>query len=316
MGIMMQLTKLFIDVVSPWALGYVVGQSRYSSSKLCSLLLNLNIFFFWPTIGLLSMWRIELSYSLALLPVVGAIHYFIPGLFGWFECKKLYKNPLDQGSFFLMTLLPNNITIGFISAFILFGERGIALAQIMTLCAMPINFLVAYPCGQYFGNLGGIQGLKKPILKEIVFSKNQIPTLAILFGLSLNIFDVKRPEVFTEILPILIHISAWAFLFPVGHSMKFSVMKNYWKESLAILKYKFLIAPLSVLIFSMFFFSDTVIIGTSVVIGLSPVAIFAIVISQFYRLNYHIAITGVLVSHIVFSIIIFPLLILLKDWLW
>ena len=316
MEILIRLVTLLFDLVFPWVIGYGLGQSKYRSEKLCSYLLIGNILFFWPLIGLISMWGIRLEYSLILLVLIGLIPYLAPGIIGWFQCRQKFTNPLDQGSYFLMALLPNNITIGFIASFILFGERGVALTQIITLCAMPVNFLISYPFGQYFGNLGGAKGLAKPTFKTVLFSKNQIPTLGILIGLTLNIFGVARPNVMTSILPVLIHLSAWAFLFPVGHSMKFSAMKQYLPISIEMLSYKFLITPIAVALSVYFLFSDPTIIGTAIVIGFSPVAIFSIVISQIYHLNYHMAITGVLVSHVVFSIIIFPILILLKDWLW
>ena len=187
MEILIRLVTLLFDLVFPWVIGYGLGQSKYRSEKLCSYLLIGNILFFWPLIGLISMWGIRLEYSLILLVLIGLIPYLAPGIIGWFQCRQKFTNPLDQGSYFLMALLPNNITIGFIASFILFGERGVALTQIITLCAMPVNFLISYPFGQYFGNLGGAKGLAKPTFKTVLFSKNQIPTLGILIGLTLKI---------------------------------------------------------------------------------------------------------------------------------
>lgn len=316
MEILLRLSVLFIDMVIPWILGYTAAQTKYRSERVCVFLLNANIIVFWPVMGILSMWSIRLEKSLLLLVVLGIIHYAVPGILGWFECKRKFTNPLDQGSYFLMALLPNNITIGFISSFILFGETGVALTQIMTACAMPINFLVSYPLGQYFGNLGGVSGIPKPTIKNLLFSKNQLPTLGVLIGVILNFSGLERPEFFSTVLAMTVHISAWAFLYSVGHSMEFSHMKKYWKVGFEVLKYKFIVAPIAVATFAYLFFTDLTIIGTAIIISFSPIAIFAIVISQAYRLNHHMTITGMLISHVVFAAVIFPILIWAKDWLW
>lgn len=316
MEVLLRLSVLFVDMVIPWILGYAAAQTRYRSERMCNFLLNANIIIFWPLMGILSMWSIRLEKSLLLLVVLGMIHYAVPGILGWFECRRKFTDPLDQGSYFLMALLPNNITIGFISSFILFGETGVALTQIMTSCAMPVNFLVSYPFGQYFGNLGGVSGIPKPTIKNLLFSKNQLPTLGVILGVVLNISGIERPEIFTAVLATTVHISAWAFLYSVGHAMEFSHMKRYWKIGFEVLKYKFIVAPIAVAIFAYLFFKDTTVIGTAITISFSPIAIFAIVISQIYRLNYHMTITGMLISHVVFAAVVFPILIWAKDWLW
>jgi len=316
MEVLFRLSTLFIDVVFPWVVGYFFSQSKYRSDKLCAHLLNLNLFLLWPLLGLFSIWSIKLERSLMLLPVLGIIHYVVPGLIGWYECKNKLESPANQGSYFLTALMPNNITIGFISSFILFGEAGVALTQIMTLAVMPINFLICYPLGQYFGSLANDEKGERPGFKSLFLSKNQLSTLGIFVGLLLNFSGQERPEIFSPLLAGMVHLSAWAFLFSVGHSMNFSAMTKYWKISLGILKYKFLVAPLTIAIGAYLFFDNPTIIGTAIVIGFSPVAIFSIVISQTYKLNHHLAIAAVLVSHIAFAAVVFPILIFTKDWLW
>lgn len=316
MEILLRLSILFVDMIIPWVLGYTAAQTKYRSEKICTFLLNVNIFVFWPMMGIFSMWSIRLEKSLLLMVILGMIHYAIPGIFGWFECKRKFTNPLDQGSYFMMALLPNNVTIGFISNFILFDETGVALTQIMTASAMPINFLISYPLGQYFGNLGKVSGILKPTIKSLLFSKNQLPTLGVTLGIILNLSGIERPEFFSTVLSMTVHISVWAFLYSVGHSMDFSHMKKYWKVGFEVLKYKFIVAPIAVGIFAYLFFTDLTVIGTAITISFSPIAIFAIVISQVYRLNYHMASAGMLISHVIFAVIIFPLLIWAKDWLW
>ena len=313
---MSRLSLLFIDIFFPWIFGYFIGHSRFKNDNLCKHLLTFNMVVFWPVINIFSMWVLKLDIALLWLPVLGLISYLAPGLVGWVMSKRRYSNPLDQGSYLLAAIMPNNITIGMIAAFILYGEQGVAISQMMSAVAVPISFLICYPLAEYYAHLGKVEGAKRPTVWNLIVSKNQLPLIGLIFGLCLNFSGISRPEVFGDVVAVFVHVSAWAFLFPVGHSMKFSAMKQYLPISIEMLSYKFLITPIAVALSVYFLFSDPTIIGTAIVIGFSPVAIFSIVISQIYHLNYHMAITGVLVSHVVFSIIIFPLLILLKDWLW
>ena len=308
-----RLSLLFIDIFFPWIFGYFIGHSRFKSDNLCKHLLTFNMVVFWPVINIFSMWVLKLDIALLWLPVLGLISYLAPGLVGWVMSKRRYSNPLDQGSYLLAAIMPNNITIGMIAAFILYGEQGVAISQMMSAVAVPISFLICYPLAEYYAHLGKVEGAKRPTVWNLIVSKNQLPLIGLIFGLCLNFSGISRPEVFGDVVAVFVHVSAWAFLFPVGHSMELRELPQHLRAAWDLLAYKFIVAPVAVGILAYYVLHDSVAIGTAIVVGGTPVAILAVVLSQLSRLNYHVAMAGVLMSHVVYVFVIFPLLIFLQH---
>lgn len=232
--------------------------------------------------------------------------HIVPGTIAYFTVKSLYKNPLEQGSYILSTLLSNIGVIGAISVYILFNEKGYALSQLVMLPSNLILYMFCFPMAQYY-----YQTSKSRIthisLKNILLSPKQVPILGIIIGLLLNMINFHRPAIFSHIFNYTIHIRSWLYMLPIGYSINFLQMKKYWNNTWRLFAIKFLVTPLIVYLIARKVISDPEVLKTIVILSCSPTAINAVVTSKIHKLNVNLAMAAFISTTFFYLIIIYPI---------
>ena len=310
MNTIIQILTFFADIVLPLFIGYILAKKtkvkRYQMEKL----LKLNIYFLYPLVISLSTWIVTINKEILWLPIVGLLTPIIGGGIGFVTGKKRFEDSLERGSYTISYMLSNRGTIGGLVAFIILGEIGYAYNQFSLIFNTFTLYLIAYPIASYFSQKS--KGTKVKIkIKDILFTRNQIPVLGIIIGLSLNLLNIPRPVVLGNFFNYLIHIVAWCALLPIGMNINFKEMARFKKLIPEISILKFVLMPLLMLFISSFVVKDEIILKTVVIHSSVPAAINSVIVSKIHNLNIHLTIMAFVSTTAIYIFVVFPILFLI-----
>jgi predicted permease len=305
-----KLAYIFVDLLLPLTLGYFFRQRNWLSEELCNKMIVVNILVFSTALSVLSFWALPLKLELLWLPLFGILLSFIPGIAAYGISGSKYNSSLEKGSYLASAILSNIGTLGGLCAFILFGERGFAYSQIVALFQNLVLFLFCFPMAQYYRQLSTNEydGTQKMTFSSLFLNRNQLPVVGLLVGMLLYICGVPRPAFLGEIFNPLVHIAAWTALIPVGFSINFSVMKQYYRSILDLIPIKFIITPLVAYSIARFLFNDPIVLGTILLLASAPTGINAVVTARLYDLNVHVSGAAFVLTTAVFLIVVCPIL--------
>lgn len=193
--------------------------------------------------------------------------------------------------------------------YLLYGEVGFAYVQLTVLLQNAILFLFCFPLAQYYSCLReehrGIQWL------SILFHPNQLTVVGMLAGILLNTAQVSRPVLCTEYVEVLIHLSAWLTLIPVGHSLDFTEISQYWRWAIQIAWVKFVLTPLSIYGLAYMLIDDRRMFDTMLILAFAPTAINAVIAVRLHNLNVHLVMAAFVFTTTAYLLLIYPLVFLL-----
>ncbi len=310
MDVTTKLVYMGTDLVLPLALGYYCRQRQWLSEVLCNQIIDVNITLFCTILATLSFWIMPLNPALLWLPVFGILLSFIPGLAGYWIARGKYADGPDKASYLASSMLSNIGALGGLCTFFLFGELGFAYNQIIAMFQNLVFFLFCFPMAHYYNKrwCKKAGGAEKIPFGSLFFNRRQLPVAGVAAGMLLYAGGVPRPEILANLFNVLIHISAWAALLPVGYSIRFSEMKHYYISILNILPVKFLITPLIGCFIAGPLFTDPVVLGTILIAASAPVGINAVVLARLYDFNVQIAGAAFFLTTTVFLTIVYPAL--------
>lgn len=312
MDVVTKLIYICTDLMLPLTLGYYCRQRRWLSEIFCNKIIEVNITIFSTILAALSFWVLPLNLALLWLPLFGILLSFIPGLAGYLFSKGKYPDGPDKASYLASAMLSNIGVLGGLCTFFLFGEQGFAYIQIIAMFQNLVFFLFCFPMAHYYNNLldkkAGSAG--DITFAALFFNRNQLPVAGIAVGMLLYAGNVPRPEFLGGLFNVLIHVSAWSALFPVGYSIQFSEMKQYYHSLLDLLPIKFIVTPLVSYVIASQLFADPVVIGTILIAASTPAGINAVVLARLYDFNVHVAGAAFFLTTAIFLTVIYPILFL------
>ena len=306
MDITAKLTTIFVDMILPLLVGYFLRLAPWSCARIFRALINIGVILLFPALTLFSIWGLVPVFDLVWLPVFGLLLHIIPGGICLLQGRRKYSDSLDYGSYAISGFLANRVTLGSLSAYVLYGETGYAYTQMVVLFDNLLTFGVAYPLAQYYRNLHDRGGGLQFDLKQILFNRNQMPLLGMIIGAMLNWQGISRPEAFLPAFGIAVHFAAWTFLLPVGYSIDFGKVRNYWRDAAEISLVKCVGTPLLTILPAGFLIHDEVALRTLVLLSAAPTAINAVIVMQLFGLNLHLSIAAFVISTVVFLLVAFP----------
>ncbi len=310
MNTTIQIITFLADIVLPLFIGYILAHKtkvkRYQMEKL----LKLNIYLLYPLLISLSTWIVTINKELLWLPIVGLMTPLIGGGIGFITGKKRFEEPLERGSYTISYMLSNRGTIGGLVAFIILGEIGYGYNQFSLIFNTFTLYMIAYPIASYFSQISKGTTVKIRI-RDILFTRNQIPVLGIILGVSLNLLKIPRPIILGEFFNILIHIVAWCALLPIGMNIDFKEMSKFKKLIPEISILKFLFMPLLMVFISSFIISDEIMLKTIVIHSSAPAAINSVIVSKIHNLNIHLTIMAFVATTAIYIVVVFPILFLI-----
>ena len=305
-----RLVYLFTDLILPLIVGYLLYQRHLLSDAAVNRLIRINVVVFFTLLSLFSFWALPLTRDLLILPAVFAFIILFPGFISWRFLGRRFHSPIDRGTHLVSALLSNIGTLGGICAYIIYGERGFAYAQIGGACQNLVLVLLAFPIAQYFYLLHKAHG-RAPRLEGrsflgLLVSWNQLSILGMAAGLLLNASGVTRPPVLAEVFSYIIHISAWFAMLPVGSLINFRRARHFVYLTLDMIALRFLVVPLATFAAARLLISDPLVQNALVIFASVPAAINATLTARLYRLNVDYTIAVFLVTTVLYLTVLFP----------
>lgn len=307
----MRILYVLTDLVLPLILGYYLHKRNLINGTVCNRLISFNIVIISTVLSVLSFWVLPLTLELIWLPLLGIILCIIPGVLAYLLFAKRYENPLDRGSYLSSAILSNIGTLGGLCAFILYGEIGFAYAQMVGIFQNLVLILFCFPLAEYYYHCYERSAKKKNMklsLRQMFISWNQLPVLGMAMGMILYLYDVPRPSILAVTFEALVHVGAWLGLLPVGYLIDFTQAKKYYKNIWHLIPIKFIATPLVIYIMIRFLFTDQVLLGTLLILAITPTAINAVVTSRLFKLNVDLSIAAFILTTAIYLLIVFPLL--------
>lgn len=308
-----KLLVFLTDLILPILAGYLLQKQKRFGDPFFNRMMKAGIIFITPFSVAISFWGNGISAENIWLPVLGVVMQMVPFGIGYFVAKKKYKSPLEQGSYILSAMLLNRGVVGSLSVYILFGEVGYSSAQLVMLLSNVVLYTFCFPMAKYYSEQDSDVKSTRPSLRSILLSPTQLPTLGIIAGIILYFAKVTRPPALANVLDVTVHITAWLSLIPVGYSIDFGKMKDYWKSTWDILGIKFLLTPALLYLPARLLIPNDAVFYTFLVLAASPTAINAVVTAKLNKLNVHVAMAAFILSTAVYVLVIFPALLLLSP---
>ena len=310
MDIADKFITLFVDMILPLIVGYSLRRSARGSERVFNWMISLGIIVLFPGLTAFSIWGLVPVFDLVWLPIFGILLHIIPGGLALLWGRRKYKSSLDYGSYTISGFLSNHVTLGSLSAYILYGETGYAYTQMTLLFNSLLMFGFAYPLAQHYRNVHDHGSGLRINLKQVLFNRNQVPLVGMFVGILLNWLGVHRPESFLPAFDMMIHFSAWTFLVPVGYSMDFGEVRHYWRDALDITIIKCVITPVIIVACAGFFIHDVTAFRTLILLAAQPTAVNAVIAMKLFGLNLHLAVGAFVLSTAVYLLLVFPALFL------
>ncbi|MEX1377412.1 MAG: hypothetical protein AB1Z23_08025 [Eubacteriales bacterium] len=303
--ILNKMLSFFISVILPLIIGYLIKSIFKVKKEKLDFLLYINIMLVLPISLILVFWKMELTRSMILLPILGFILPLVSGFLGYLFSRGKFEDPKQKGSYIVSNLLSNRGTIGGLTMYILYGELGYAYVNLIILFGSVLVYLIAYPLGNYFSSNSTNE---KRTFKSIIFKRTNIPILGIFIGILLNFFGGERPIALTNIVDFLVKSMAWFSLIPVGSSIDFHGMKKHLSKVLDIGLIKFVIMPLLSAVVAYLLIPDKQMATSLIVVSATPVAINAVVVAKLTKLDENVAIAAFLFTITVYLVVLFPII--------
>ena len=305
-----RLVYLFTDLILPLIVGYLLYQRQMLSDTTVNRLIRINVVVFFTLLSFFSFWALPLTQDLLILPAFFAFIILFPGFLSWRFLGRRFHSPIDRGTHLISALLSNIGTLGGICAYIIYGERGFAYAQIGGACQNLVLVLLAFPIAQYYYLLHKTHGrtarLEGRGFLGLLISWNHLSILGMAAGLALNAADITRPPILSEAFSYIIHVSAWFAMLPVGSLINFRRARRFVYLTLNMILLRFLVVPLVAFLAARIFISDPIVQNALVIFASVPAAINATLTARLYQLNIDYTIAVFLVTTVLYLTILFP----------
>lgn len=310
MDIQMKLMIFAVDLIGPLLVGYAGRyQRRVGDTFFNKMILN-NIFVVCPVVSFLSFWVMPLTRELLWMPVLSIALGLLPGAAAWWLARRKYRDHREQGAYVMSASLANLGTIGGICVYLVYGEQGYGYQQIATLFQYVLMFTFCYSIAQYYERQAEGRSGKKVSFWAMVFSKNQIAVVGILLGGALQMAGIPRPPELSGITPFFVHVGAWTGLIPVGYSLDFEKIRQYWLSLFDLAVLKFAATPLLLYGLACLFVESPEMRGSLLILAATPTAVNAVVAARLYHLSVDLTVAAFLVTTLLFLLFVYPALFL------
>lgn len=298
---------VFADILLPLLLGMVLRRWGLSR-EILRMVIKANVVCVATFLSLVSFWTVHVTRELLWLPISILPICFIPVLLFYGFQKNRFTNPLDQGSYMISMMLGNIGTLAGLCAYVLFGEKGFAYVQLIAVPQILVIVLYCFPMAQRFYEIGTGSGEKgKTNFLRLLLTPNQLPALGVAAGLLLSGLHVERPEAVGTLFTVLIHVSAWMGMMPVGYDLRLGSVGTYALKLWPIFPVKFILLPAILYGLTILFVKDPAMITCVVLSAGAPTAIFAVAASQLYGLNVDMAESSFVTTTLAFLFVLYPL---------
>ncbi|VGO15344.1 hypothetical protein PDESU_03927 [Pontiella desulfatans] len=298
--------KLLLLVVLPLVCGMAFSKAAWSG-RVSSRLFALALYLFQTLVAFLAVWNAQLINKAWVLPFVALAAWFLSLGIGLLAQPIMKHTAKQRGAFVFTVCLSNHgYTLLGIVALVVFGEEGLAQATYTQLLIVPFLILVCFPVARHFG--GEVQGGSiGRMLRQNLVDKRNLPLLAMLAGLALNLTGVERPALFSEVVRIAVYVGTIISGVAVGLLFKASHVLHYKKENLFSLIYRSTLYPLFFIGAARLFHLNPLDTCILTLFGIVPSAIYSNLIADFFNLEKDLANSVYIISTTLFLVVVLPI---------
>ncbi|MFY9399695.1 MAG: AEC family transporter [Desulfomonilia bacterium] len=296
-------------IVLPFLAGMALRGRIASARDLTRRIIRFNLVLIEPLLALWSIWGLQLTWGMAVLPLSGLL-LVIGGMgLGRLMLPAMGLQGRSRATFLISSSIANHgFTMGTFLCFLFLGETGLGLSFLFISYFMIYIFTVIFSYARHVSRLGeGGIGIAAQVLDI-----QNLPLLAVAAALVLHALDFPRPEVYFP-LDALMMISVGLYYLSLGMSFAPSKVFCFLRENLALAFIKFAAVPgITIGILSIASLDEQV----SAVITLQsfmPAAIYSVVASVLFTLDEEMASNLFVVNTLLFLVIILPLLFVFKG---
>ena len=191
-----------------------------------------------------------------------------------------------------MAFSNNGATLGGFLCLVYLGDEGLVVSGLFSLLAVPYYFTVVFTVARRFSaekNIGIWTAFKYNLRDPVSI----LPLAAMFVGLSLGVSAIAIPPVFIAPRRYLVYAVVMLFSISFGLSANVTVLLRRFREYLAIVPVKFLVAPIVgltvALLFGLGLSSNPIGFKVIVIQSAMPVAIWSVVATKLFRLDDQLA---------------------------
>ncbi|MCX8124625.1 MAG: hypothetical protein N3F66_10765 [Spirochaetes bacterium] len=300
------ITKFIIFQLCIWLPiitgAYLSSKQYIDVQKLSNRLIMINLISLESFIVLWTIWGLELSFDLIILPFAGVVEVLIGLAAGIVLSTLAQLKGIQKHTFIISSSLANHgFTMGGFLCYLFLGERGLALAFIFIIYFMPYVIIVIFSYARYIGTNTPFS------LKRYILTPQNMPLYAVFAALLLQYFDIKRPVINIP-LDVMLATSLTIYYFSMGIYFKFKNIRSFITAHCLLAIIKFIIVPVCIfLVLSLIQLPHP----SKDVIQLQafmPAAIYSVISSILFNLDKEMATSMFVVNTVIFSVLIMPLL--------
>jgi len=300
----------WIIIIIPFVTGKILEKKTLSLSEKSEKLILFNLTFLEPPILFWSIWGLKMGKDTFSLPVTGFIWIFIAIFFSTLFSKFLKFKEIKALSFRVSSALSNQgLTMGSFICFLIIGEEGLGLAAIYTLYFYPLVFLIIFPYTHFVSSKYSVGSGISFSVKSTIFTRRNIPVLAMIAALILNISGFERPEIYFP-LNILLAVSISIYYFTLGTTFNYGNIAKYRIEIILISVLKFMLIPALTFLFLQIINLPENYEKVILIQSFMPAAIYSVVTSVIFRLDSKMTSTVFFVTNLIFIAFVLPFIIL------
>ena len=292
-------------IVVPLVIGAGCRQRRVCGPQTTKRLINLNLMLIEPVIVFWSIWGLDLTGSMLLLPLAGAATVLVGGLAGMLALRLRPQAPVAQATFMISAALANHgFTLGGFICYMLLGEAGLGRAFIFIAYFMLVLMSVIFP---YARAVGGVADTR-PGWRAHVFTPQNLPLAAVLAAVAFQLAGLERPAWPVPIDALLL-VSISLYYFTVGFNFEFSRSGLYLPENLLLALIKFGVVPASAWGLIQFLPLDPVSLKVILIEACMPAATYSVVTAVLFDLDARLASGLFIVNTLIFLLGVLPLIV-------
>jgi predicted permease len=237
------------------------------------------------TITALAVWVARLSEGAFLLPVLTLAGWLATTGIAWAVSLRLEHEARSRGAFIVSLCMSNNgYTLLGIVAMVLFGEAGLAQATYAQLLIIPFLVFVAFPIGRFYGEGGGRMSMRE-LLRQSLFDPRNLPLIAMIVGVGLNLADIPRPKWCGTFVGGLVYFGTIISGVSIGLQFRGLALRKYLRENVFSFGYRVTIYPAMLAAMAVAVGLGALDTRILILFGLVPTAIFANMIAGLFNLD-------------------------------
>jgi len=298
-------------ILAAFLAGSAIRRKFRDPLALSKRMINLNLIFIEPLIVFWSVWALDLTTNLFILPLSGLLIALFGMLAGVIFNILLNLRDKKKTTFLISAGLSNQgFTMGGFLCYLLFGEKGLALSVIFISYFMPFVFLFIFP----YAKRAGLQRqtaratfLKRA--KPFFLNLQNMPLYAIVMAVFFQVSGLKRPAVHFPLEPLLL-ASVGLYYLSLGIHFKSVHIRGGLKENLALAAVKFLIIPAAAISVLGGLPFDPAFKQVIMLESLMPAAIYSVVSSILFDLDSGLASGMFVLNTLFFLVLVLPFIML------